>query len=208
MNELCGSNVATGHYAMSGALDGNFEDNVSKSDSSDDNLDAVREVNEFDIHTFKNTMDVDSNFSIENSVGGTPVEHSPDVTFLAASGISSGKRVREGSVGVTGDSHGKKSKGGPSRSNNNHDSNSSIHLIVEESRERRIIMDEMKNRGKRIVEKLIKVKRDQGLSSHNFCILQQALNDDVSKELFMTYEGDELTEWVEAMIKYHSLAKP
>lgn len=71
-----------------------------------------------------------------------------------------------------------------------------------------MIMDEKKNRGKRIVEKLIKVKRDKGLSSQNFCILQQALKDDVSKELFMTYKGDELTEWVEAMIKYHSLAKP
>lgn len=55
-----------------------------------------------------------------------------DVTFLAASGNSSGKRVREGSVGVAGDSYGKKLKGGPRCSNNNHDNNSSIHLIIEE----------------------------------------------------------------------------
>lgn len=65
---------ATRHYAMSGALDEIFEDNVSKSDSSDDNLDAVRKVNEFDIRSFRNTMDVDSNFLVGNSVGGTPVD--------------------------------------------------------------------------------------------------------------------------------------
>ncbi|KAF3340813.1 Myb/SANT-like DNA-binding domain-containing protein [Carex littledalei] len=166
MNELCGSNIATGHYAMSGAAyNEQLEDNISKSDSSDSdtNADAVQELSDFDIRAFRNTMDANYNFSVENFVGGTPVEHSPG----AALGTSSGKRVREGSIGRGNEvsSKGKKSKGEPSHSNNNNDNNSSILLLIEESREWRMLMEEMKNKGKKIVEKLTKVKKDQGLSS-------------------------------------------
>ena len=50
MNELCGSNIATGYYAMSGAAyNEQLEENISKSDSSDSdtNADAVQELSDF-----------------------------------------------------------------------------------------------------------------------------------------------------------------
>ncbi|KAF3331098.1 Myb/SANT-like DNA-binding domain-containing protein [Carex littledalei] len=180
MNELCGSNIVTGNYAMSGAASNEqLQDNISKSDSSDSDANAVQELSDFDIRAFKNTMEGNYNFSFENSIG-------------------EGNEVS---------SKGKKSKGDPSHSNNNNDNNSSILLLIEESRERRMLTEEMKNKGKKIVEKLIKVKRDQGLSSQTFCILQEILKNDLSKEIFMAYEDDDLIEWINEMITYHSLAK-
>ncbi|KAF3324248.1 Myb/SANT-like DNA-binding domain-containing protein [Carex littledalei] len=129
MNELCGSNIATGNYAMSGAASNeHLEDNISKSDSSDLNANAVQELSDFDIRAFKNTIEGNYNFSFENSVGGTPVEHSPG----DASGTSSGKRDRESSIGRGNEvsSKGKKSKGEPSYSNNNNDKTTHLFFYL------------------------------------------------------------------------------
>ncbi|XP_078156236.1 uncharacterized protein LOC144552000 isoform X2 [Carex rostrata] len=194
---------------MSGAAyNKQLEDNISKFDSSDSdaNADAVQELSDFDIRAFRNTTGENYNFSVENSVGGIPVDDS----LGAASGTSSGKRTREGSIGRGNEvsSKGKKSKREPSHSNNNNDNNASILLLIEESKERRMLMEEMKNKGKKIVDKLIKVKRDQGLSSQKFYILQEILKNDLSKEIFMACEGDDLIEWINEMITYQSLAKP
>ena len=73
-------------------------------------------------------MGANYNFLVENSVGDAPVEHSAG----AASGTSSGKRVREDSIGKGNEvsSKGKKSKGEPGHNNNNNDNNSSILLLI------------------------------------------------------------------------------
>ncbi|KAF3323889.1 Myb/SANT-like DNA-binding domain-containing protein [Carex littledalei] len=199
MNELCGSNVLSRNYATSVNLSEQLEDHASKSDSSDNNHNAERELNEIDIGALRTTKDVDSNYSIGKSFCGEPIEHSPEVASGATLGGSSSKRVREGSVGAgCGESsQGKKSKGEPNSENKNSQYDAAINLIAEELRQRRVLLEEVKNKGKKIAEKLLKVKRELKMSRQDFSILQEVLHSELSKDLFMIMEGVELNEWIE-----------
>jgi hypothetical protein len=74
-------------------------------------------------------------------------------------------------------------------------------MIVEESRERRVLLQQVKNKGKEVDEKLLNVKKELNMSMQNFSILQEVLAGELSKDLFMSMEGDELYEWIDGRIE-------
>jgi hypothetical protein len=74
-------------------------------------------------------------------------------------------------------------------------------MIVEESRERRVLLQQVKNKGKEVDEKLLNVKKELNMSMQNFSILQEVLASELSKDLFMSMEGDELYEWIDERIE-------
>lgn len=218
MNELCGSNIATGHFAISDALGTTpVEDLISQSDSSDHSGTGVHhsvgpnsshysgtgnaehELNEFDIHAFRSTLEVNSNYSIGNSDGGMAMGQSPVVSG-AASGSNSGKRVRDDltGAGCSESSQVKKSKG----VSKNKQFNTGVDKLVEESKERRDQLDNVTNKSKRIADKLLYIKRETNMTFQDLIRLQEMLRDEVSKEVFMAMEGVELMEWVNVAISY------
>jgi hypothetical protein len=97
MNELRGSNVANGFYVVGNTSGENLQELVSRSESSDSNRNVEQELDDFDLHTFRNTLEVDSNiFGVSDN--STPMEHSPEVGSVDVSGSVSGMRVRKGYV--------------------------------------------------------------------------------------------------------------
>jgi hypothetical protein len=107
------------------------------------------ELNEFDIHAFRTTLEVNSNYSIGNSDGGLAMGQSPVVSG-AALGSNSGKRVRDelAGAGCSESSQVKKSKGVLK----NKQFSTGVDKLVEESKERRDQLDNVTNKSKNIAD--------------------------------------------------------
>ncbi|KAJ4764011.1 DDE family endonuclease [Rhynchospora pubera] len=181
VDEIVGSNMASGHCAAAGPKGKPLEELLSQSDSSDGNRNAQQEINEFE----------------------TSMEQSLHSRSGAASYTSSGKRTLEESDGMECDEPAikKSSKGNSSNNNKGKDVNSYLQIIVDESQRRSALLDKKVNKNETVATKLFRVKKELDLSRQDFVILQSLLKNDFFKDLFLTISDDQLNEWIQDNIE-------